>query len=373
MEHVERLCLLIKFRISSHIMKSLFNTVSVQKIVSIAIISALLLYMVPFKFAFAANITSASDTMSNLTMNATSSHAISFVSPTGANQNTDTIIITFPSDFDFTGKVIAGLSFTHGATTGLESTETLAAAPSGSAWGAVFSGTENRILTLTAPTDGTGAAVVAPGDRLIISYTATDSINPSSAASYSIAISGSFGDTGEMTVNILTNDQISITATVPQSLTFSISDNSISFGTLTAVAARHASGTAAGQSTEIEAHNLIVGTNAANGYTMTVNGNTLTSGANTINAIGNTNTASSVGTEQFGFRLTASGGSGAVVAPYAAAGFAFNTGGLPDQVATSTVASANTTYSARYIANITGITEPGSYTATLTYVATANF
>ncbi len=354
-------------------MKSLFNTVSVQKIVSIAIISALLLYVMPFKSAFAAAVTSASDTMSNLTINATSSHAISFVSPTGANQNTDTITITFPSDFDFTGKSITGLSFTHGATTGLEATETLSAAASGSDWGAAFSGTENRILTLTAPTDGTGAAVVAPGDKLIISYTGTDSINPSSPGSYVIAIAGSFGDTGEITVNILSNDQVSITATVPQSLTFSISDNSISFGNLSAVAARHASGTASGQSTEVEAHNLIVGTNAQNGYTMTVNGNTLTSGANTISAIGNTNSVSSVGTEQFGFRLTASGGNGAVVAPYAASGFAFNTGGLPDQVATSTSASANTTYSARYIANISASTEAGSYTATLTYVATANF
>jgi hypothetical protein len=354
-------------------MKSLFFSTSVYKMLSLAIIAALMLYAMPFKFAFAATVTSASDTMSNLTVNATSTHSISFVSPTGANQNTDTISITFPSDFDFTGKAIAGLSFTHGVTNGTENTETLAASPSGTDWGAAFSGTENRVLLLTAPSDGTGAAVVAPGDKLIIGYTGTDSINPSSPGSYSIAIAGAFGDTGEITVNILTNDQVSITATVPQSLTFSISDNSISFGNLSAVAARHASGTASGQSTEVEAHNLIVGTNATNGYTMTVNGNTLTSGANTINAIGNTNTSSSVGTEQFGFRLTASGGSGAVVAPYAAAGFAFNTGGLPDQVATSTAASANTTYSARYLANITASTEAGSYTATLTYVATANF
>ncbi len=106
---------------------------------------------------------------------------------------------------------------------------------------------------------------------------------------------------------------------------------------------------------------------------MTVNGNTLTSGANTITAIGNSNTVSAVGTEQFGLRLSASGGNGAVVAPYAASGFALNTAGMPDQVATSTSASANTTYSARYIANITSNTEAGSYSSTLTYVATANF
>jgi hypothetical protein len=354
-------------------MKPLLLSTSVYRAVSLAIVFALLLYTVPFKFAFAATVTNASDTMSNLTINATSTHAIKFTSPTGANQNTDTIIITFPADFDFTGKVIGGLSFTHGATTGLETTEALAAAPSASDWGAVFSGTENRILTLTAPSDGTGAAVVAPNDRLIIGYTGVNSVNPSSAASYSITIGGAFGDTGEITVNILTDDQVVISATVPQSLTFSISDNSISFGNLNAASARYASGTAAGEASEVQAHNLIAGTNAANGYTMTVAGNTLTSGANTITAIGAANTASAAGTEQFGLRMTATGGSGTVSVPYAAAGFAFDSGAFPDQVATSVTSSANTTYSARYLANITSSTEAGSYTATLTYVATANF
>jgi hypothetical protein len=328
---------------------------------------------VPAPFAEAAPITSASDTMSSLTVSATSTHTIRFTTPTGANQNTDDIVITFPSDFNFSSKTIGTVTFTHGATTGLESTETLAAAPSATAWGAVFSGTQNRVLTLTAPSDGTGAAVLAPGDKIVITYDGTNSINPSTPGSYTIGISGTFGDSGDMTVNILTSNQVDITATVPQSLTFSISDNSISFGTLTAVAARYASGTASGDTTEVEAHNVIVGTNAANGYTMTVGGSTLTSGANTISAIGSSNTASAIGTEQFGLRMTASGGSGTVSAPYAAAGFAFDSGAFPDTIASATGASANTTYSARYIANITANTEAGSYTGSVTYVATANF
>ena len=161
----------------------------------------------------------------------------------------------------------------------------MAVSPSATAWGAVFSGTQNRIFTLTAPTDGTGAAVLAPNDKIIISYDGTNSINPSTPGSYTTTISGTFGDAGDITVNILTSNQVNITATVPQALTFSISTTSISFGTLTAVAARYASSTGNGDSSEVEAHNVIVGTNAANGYTMTVGGSTLTSGANTINAI----------------------------------------------------------------------------------------
>jgi len=340
---------------------------------SLLALAILALSIFPLAFAEAAAITSASDTMSSLTVSATSTHAIRFTTPTGANQNTDTIIVTFPSDFNFTSKTIGTVTFTHGATTGAETTETLAASASATAWGAVFSGTQNRVLTLTAPTDGTGAAVLAPGDKIIISYDGTNSINPTTPGSYVITISGAFGDSGDITVNILTSNQVDITATVPQSLTFSISDTSISFGTLTAVAARYASGTGSGDSTEVEAHNVIVGTNASNGYTMTVGGTTLTSGGNTITAIGAANTVSSVGSEQFGLRMTASGGSGTVQAPYAAAGFAFDSGAFPDTIASATGASANTTYSARYIANITASTEAGAYTGTVTYVATANF
>jgi hypothetical protein len=329
--------------------------------------------VVPLQFAQAAAITAVSDTMVNQTVSATSSHAIRFVTPTGAGDNTDTIILTFPADYNFTSKTIGTVSFTHGASTGLESTETLAASPSATAWGAVFSGTQNRVLTLTAPSDGVGAAVVAANDKIIITYTGTNSINPTTPGSYTMTVSGAFNDSGDITNNILTNSQIAITATVPQSITFSISDNTIAFGSLTSGAARYASGTASGQSTEVEAHNLIVGTNAANGYTMTLAGNTLTSGIHTVLAIGAANTASSVGTEQFGVRMTATGGTGAVAVPYAAAGFAFDSGAFPDTIATSSSASANTTYSARYIANITSSTEAGAYTATLSYVATANF
>lgn len=354
-------------------MSSLSLPTNIFRTLSLVLALAILALSVPFSVAEAAAITSASDTMSSLTVSATSTHAIRFVTPTGANQNTDTIIITFPSDFNFTSKTIGTVTFTHGASTGLESTETLAASASASAWGAVFSSTQNRVLTLTAPTDGTGAAVLAPNDRIIISYDGTNSINPSTPGSYVTTISGAFGDAGDITVNVLTSNQVDITATVPQSLTFSISDTSISFGTLSAVAARYASGTASGDTSEIEAHNVIVGTNASNGYTMTVGGSTLTSGANTITAIGASNTSSSVGTEQFGLRMTAAGGSGTVSAPYAAAGFAFDSGAFPDAIATASGASANTTYSARYIANITASTEAGSYTGAVTYVATANF
>ncbi len=336
---------------------------------------ALLLAQLPvyFKVAEAASLTSISDTMSSVTVSTSSSHVIRFTTPTGAGQNTDTITITFPSDFNFTGKTIGTVTFTHGATTGAESTETLAASADGSSWGAAFSGTQNRTLTLTAPTDGVGAAELLAGDKVILTYTSASSVNPSTPGSYVIGIAGTFGDAGSTTVNILANDQVSIAAEVSQSLTFTISDNTIGFGTLSPSAARFATGDGTGSGSETEAHTFVVGTNAANGYTVNATGTTLTSGANTITAIGAANTASSVGTEQFGLRIQASGGSGAVTAPYAAAGYAFDSSSFPDQVASAGGASANTTYSVRYIANITSNTEAGNYSSIVTYVATANY
>ncbi len=325
-----------------------------------------------FDDAYAASLTAKSDTMSRLKVSTASSHVIKFTTPTGAADNTDTIIVTFPSDFNFTSKTIGSLTFTHGATTGAETSETLAASPSATAWGAVFSGTQNRILTLTAPSDGVGAAAIAAGDKVILTYDDTNSINPSTPGTYTIGISGAFGDSGDILVSVESDDQVVVTAVVDETLSFSISDNTVEFGTLDSANDFFADDSG-GNATEAEAHQIVAGTNSANGYVITVNGTTLTSGANTISAIGSSNTASTTGTEQFGLRMTASGGSGTVTAPYAASGFALDTAAFPDQVASAAGSSADTTYSVRYVANVGAQTEAGTYTSTLTYVAVPNF
>ncbi len=323
--------------------------------------------------ANAASLTAQSDTQSSLKISTASSHVIAFVTPSGASAAGQTIILTFPSDYNLTSKTIGTISLTHGASTGLESTETLAAAPSTTVWGAVLSGTQNRILTLTAPTDGVGTAAVAPNDKIIITYTSANTINPTTANTYTVNITGTFGDTGSVTSNIITDDQVVVSALVPQSITFSISDSTIGFGTLLSTGPRYATGDTLGGGAEVEANNIVVGTNAANGYSLTVNGTTLTYGANTVTAIGASNTASALGTEQFGVRATATGGTGAVTSPYAASGFALNTASFPSQIASATGATNSTTYSMRYIANISANTEAGIYGSTLTYTATPNF
>ena len=323
------------------------------------------------ELASAAQLLQTSVALSSAKISTTATSTIKFTTPTGASAAGQTIIITYQNPgFNFTGKTITGITFTHGATTGLESTESLLAAPSATAWGAVFSGAQSNILTLTAPTDGVGTAAVAANDKVIITLPNTNAINPSSAASYTVSVAGTFGDVGTTTVNILNDDTVQVSATVPQSLTFSLSQNAVGFGTLTTANARFAN-TSGGVAADAEAHTVSVGTNAANGYTLTVNGSTLTYGANTITAIGSSAVASAPNTKQFGLRATLNSGTGTVAAPYAGgATWAFNSG---DTIASTAGSVAAATYGIHYIANIDATTPAGTYTSTINYAATANF
>lgn len=173
--------------------------------------------------------------------------------------------------------------------------------------------------------------------------------------------------------------EITTYGTAGQTLSFTLSTSTIYFGQLSSASTRYASSTnISGDSSEVQAHTFAVNTNATTGYTVTVRGQTLTSAqnsANTILALGNTNTSPSIGNEQFGIRMTATGGSGAVTVPYAASGFAYNaTATTTSQVASAVTGdSATTTYSVRYMSNISPTTEAGSYNASIVYVVTANF
>ncbi len=164
------------------------------------------------------------------------------------------------------------------------------------------------------------------------------------------------------------------TANGSQSLTFSISDNTIGFGTLLSVAARYATGDTLGGSTDTaDSHTLSASTNVSGGYNISLNGTTLTSGANTVTAIGATATTSSVGTKQFGLRIISNSGTGVVVSPYNTSNWAFDTAAFPDTIVTGAGDSSTSVLGMRYISNISASTASGSYSAVLTYVMTVNF
>lgn len=197
---------------------------------------------------------------------------------------------------------------------------------------------------------------------------ALDPVNATSTTYYFRLVNANGGTVFSAYTNYPT-----LTVVIPQSITFSLSGNSASFGTLSSSAALYASSTAAGDPNDLaDAHTISVATNAFGGYTVSVNGTTLTSGANTI-ATSSTAVASAPGTEQFGMRLIVNSGTGLATAPYASADWAFDSATFPDQVASGSGDGITTVFGVRYIGNISANTEAGNYRTTLTYVATATF
>lgn len=164
---------------------------------------------------------------------------------------------------------------------------------------------------------------------------------------------------------------------VSQTISFSLSANSAGFGMLSSSGSRYATSDSSGSDAEVAAHTITAATNAASGYVLTVTGNTLKQsgvGTPSISAIGMAAAASQSGTEQFGIRVTASGGSGTASSPYNdLVNYAYAGVGTNSQIASSAGQSTDTVFSIRYLANISDATEAGQYQTTLTYVMTSQY
>ncbi len=251
-------------------------------------------------------------------------------------------------------------------------------APSGATWGV---STSSNSITLTSAGGviaaercvhfelGTNATAAATGDSQLITG--------GPATIHTISVSTSTGDSGTSTIDIIDNDQVVISATVDPTITFTISDNAIGFGTLTSGGPRYATYDGAGSGSATAAHNLTIATNASSGFSITYSGSTLTSGANTISVATIVNdTDGTAGTEQFAI----SGSSTAAVRE--TSGYNYNFGTNPDwnfvagtatQFASSTNATSTQFIDVYYLANIAGSTEAGTYQTTINYIATGNF
>jgi len=330
--------------------------------------------ILPFaQIAQAAAITSASDTMSSSKVSALSNHEIKFISPTGAAVS-QTVTITFPAGFTMGTFALLNFDVATAATCGGAFTERTVATTAGvGTWGAAQAA---QVVTLTAPTDvvhlaATNCLRVRIGNNAVTGGAGANQItNPSAAGSNAITIAGTFTDTGTITVQILTDDQVAISSTVAQTMSFSLGANTLALGTLSTTAVVSGS------------HTLTVATNAASGMVVAVTGATLTAGTNTITACA-AGCTSTVGTKQFGINLVAntapsvglavSGSApiGAAATGYATANsFRFVTG---ETIASSAAGINSSVFTISYITNISGATEAGSYTATLTYTATSTF
>jgi hypothetical protein len=338
--------------------------------------------------AFAATLTNFSDILSNLQESTASNHEVKFASSTGITTG-QTIIMTFTG---FNAASVNAIDDTDidvaTGSTGVCSSATYTEIDVGAANGAAQWGVSagGGAITLTAPSGGTplGAGLCL---RVEIGTNATNQVagaeqitNGTAATSHSMAISGgTFADTGTLAVDIIEDDQVTVTATVAPSITFTINDTAIGFAALSFSAATWANAGATGSAVDTSAHNLTVATNAASGYTLSYYGATLTSGANTIDAATITDNADGTpGNEEFAIGVDVSNSS------TIATGYDHNaTAGNRDwsfvPSTTTTLVSRTTptgteTINAYYLANISATTTAaGSYSTDIDYIATATF
>lgn len=361
-----------------------------KKIASKIVIGALVLVsaLIAPTGTQAAQVTSFSDTLSRLKASTAANHTIYLVSPGGIASG-QTITLTFGAAFTTSSIVLGDIDFATGNSGTCSSAsytdQTLVASgATSSQWNTTFSG---GVLTITS---GGASATATAGNcmRFLIGTNAaggTNQITNGSAGASTATVVANVNagtDTGTLFIPIITNDQVTISATVDPTISFSISSTSVTFGSLSASTGRWATGSGANASaatdptTSNTAHTLTVGTNATTGYTVTYIGALPTSGANTIAAATITGDSDGTpGSNQFALCGKGTSGSPSVVSTYLCAtnsnyNFAAST---TTTLFTASAPATSDVVSVAYLANIASSKPAGTYTTTLTYVATGNF
>jgi len=240
---------------------------------------------------------------------------------------------------------------------------------SGGSW-TVNTATPGELRMANASNTGAPSANATANFASVTNPSATNSTFYMRITTYSAATWTGAIDTGVVVSS--TAGQITVTASVDETLTFTLATATVALGTL---------GIA---TTGTGVSSMTVATNGATGYSVGYNGTTLTSGANPITAMA-TAAGSVQNSKQFGINMMANttpaigsnkSGSGTGIVPVAsgydvANSYKFNVAG--DTVASSTGPTNTNTFTASYIANIDGMTSAGAYSTVLTYTATANF
>ena len=256
------------------------------------------------------------------------------------------------------------------------STSTLTSQPSNLDGAGINTGWLVSVATPTELRLSKSGATVAPAAGITVGFSnvknpsATNSTFYMRISTYSDAVwtLGNIIDTGSVATS--TAGQITVTAVVDETLTFTLASATVALGTLTT------SSTGSGVSS------MTVGTNGATGYSVAYSGVTLTSGLNTITAM-SVGAGSTQNSKQFGINLinnttpaigsVKSGtGTGVPATGYDISNtFKFNPAG--ETIATATGPTNTNVFTTSYIANIDAVTSAGTYSTILTYTATANF
>lgn len=340
--------------------------------------------LIPLTSANAAQLTSASDTMSNQKASSTSDHTFTWTS-VGAYAAGDTITIASGTASNFTSAgswAVTDFQLTmSGGTNGTSATNPVAVASSaptcttGAGHYTVTytnSTTPQFVITLCTSfgTTATNSSVTFKIKGETGTGTLTNKSSAGNSLLWTITDAGGNTDSTTVAVAVVTNDIVSVTATVNPTLTFSLGSNTVALGTLSTSSAAAAS------------HTISAATNATGGFLITYNGATLTSGSNTIAAY--SNATSTTGVAGFGINLKSNTTPNVGSNPTTNAGSctpatAYNTANTYNFVAGSTTnltnetAPADCVFTVSYVANIAATTPAGSYSTALTYIASGTF
>ncbi len=222
------------------------------------------------RFAEAANVTSYSDTLSDSAPSAVSNHTISFVTPTGFVAG-DTITLTFQSGFTGIGSLVAQDLDLYASGT---ERDLIDGAASGSDWNVTAAG---QVIDIESGTDtiGAGATVtIEIGTNATNGGTGTNQITNPTAGSYSIDVTFGASDAGRTLVAIV--NTVTVTASVDTIFNFTV--NGVNSGlnvnsdttTGTSTSTTIPFGELVADTPSTLAQDLVVNTNAANGFVVTV-------------------------------------------------------------------------------------------------------
>jgi hypothetical protein len=349
--------------------------------------------------------------MSSSVVSATAvSYNVSFY--TSVSTTVKSIVVDFCDD-----SPLIGTTCTRTNEGGVTASPGVSGATGGLATGTWTASTLNSNKTFTY-TNTTGAAMNT--SVTLNSITITTAVNPSttgtfyariltfpnssgadSAATYTDTAPGNAIDAGGLALS--TAAQITITSKVQERLIFCVyttgAGNNCTSKSGTTVTLGDTNGVLDPTGPYVDkTAKYSISTNASGNAAVRLKGDTLTTGSFTINAIGATATASSAGTEQFGFCNVSTAGTGLTAsAPYNAAtcdsatsqtAGTGSTGGAGAVLFAYDTANTNTTYGQTisskapgdystgemvFLGNIANTTEAGIYTTTLTFIATGTY
>jgi len=351
----------------------------ILKISALIMILAMIGLGLPYPYAQAAALTSTSVSMSTLASDTAANYIVQFTTPTGVAA-AGTIILTFPGGTD----VNAGDDLLDFTDVDLEDDGVdlvLAAVASGATWGC---GVTETAITFTSGTGTIAAGSVvtievgtnaSSGDKQMVNQTTTEN-----KADRTLDITGTFGDTGS--INIYVNPaeaDVTVSATVDPTLSMALTGTTPNLGTLDTNGADLDAGVAGNQ---IPGTKITVSTNADDGIDITVKDLALglNDGANNIddvNVVPGT-WASQSNNEAFGIMATETGAKWDAGNNYVTDDESKTYWDLTTTASDALIYDGAGVESAKEIyagfnAQITATTVAGSYTDTVTFVATATF